>query len=141
MYNIGELVRSKYASNDVYLIGFGSFEGRVIAGSSWGAPMQELNVPEAKKDSWEWLLHQAGAENKVLLMEDLSNTLLAEQRIGHRAIGVVYRPAYEKYGNYVPSLMTRRYDAFVFIDKTRALYPLDITQHTHQMPDTYPFGF
>ena len=35
---------------------------------------------------------------------------LSEWR-GHRAIGVVYRPQYEQYGNYVPTSLPRRYDA------------------------------
>jgi erythromycin esterase-like protein len=140
MYNIGELVRTRYAGEDVFLVGFGSYEGSVIAGSSWGAPMQKVRVPEAKEDSWEYLLHQAGPENKLLFMEDFSDTIFNEKRIGHRAIGVVYRPAYEHYGNYVPSILPRRYDAFIHIDKTKALHPLHLTPYTEQMPDTYPFG-
>ncbi len=141
MYNIGELVRTKYKKEDVYLVGFGSYEGRVIAGSSWGAPMHDVEMPEAKEDSWEYLLHKAGKENKLLFMEDLKDTSLGNKRIGHRAIGVVYRPVYERYGNYVPSILPERYDAFIFIDKTEALHPLHLTPHTEQMPDTYPFGF
>jgi erythromycin esterase-like protein len=42
-------------------------------------------------------------------------------RKGQRAIGVVYNPEYERYGNYVPTILTRRYDAFLHIDKTHAL--------------------
>lgn len=141
MYNIGELVRTKYQKEDVFLVGFGSYEGRVIAGNSWGAPMHDIEVPEAKKDSWEYLLHKAGKENKLLFMEDFKETSFAHKRIGHRAIGVVYRPAYEHYGNYVPSILPQRYDAFVYIAKTKALHPLHLTQHTEQIPDTYPFGF
>jgi erythromycin esterase-like protein len=141
MFNIGELVRNKYKEEEVFLVGFGSYEGSVIAGSSWGAPMKEVEVPEARESSWEYLLHQAGDDNKLLLMDDLKDTLFDNQRIGHRAIGVVYRPLYERYGNYVPSLLAQRYDAFIFIDRTRALHPLQLHPHTHQMPDTYPFGF
>ena len=43
---------------------------------------------------------------------------------GQRAIGVVYNPQYEKYGNYVPTILPLRYDAFLFIDETHALHPL-----------------
>lgn len=141
MYNMGELVRTKYSKEDVYLVGFGSYEGRVMAGNSWGAPMHDVEVPEAKEDSWESLLHSAGEENKLIFMEDIPDSFFSTKRIGHRAIGVVYRPAYERYGNYVPSILPQRYDAFVFIDKTKALHPLHITPYTEQMPDTYPFGF
>lgn len=140
MYNIGELVRSKYNHKDVFLVGFGSYEGRVIAANSWGAPMQDVAVPPAREGSWEWLLHRAGAENKLLFMDSLMQTAIAEERIGHRAIGVVYRPAYEHYGNYVPSILPQRYDAFLFIDKTKALHPLHLLPHGERMPDTFPFG-
>ena len=44
--------------------------------------------------------------------------------MGQRAIGVVYNPKYEKYGNYVPTKLSSRYDAILFIDKTNALSPL-----------------
>jgi hypothetical protein len=32
---------------------------------------------------------------------------------GHRAIGVVYRPQYEHFGNDVPTVLPRRDDAFL----------------------------
>jgi hypothetical protein len=60
--------------------------------------------------------------------------------LGHRAIGVVYHPQYEHRGNYVPSIMPLRYDAFVFIDETKALNALHIRPDGHQIPETYPFG-
>ncbi|MED4035730.1 erythromycin esterase family protein, partial [Priestia megaterium] len=44
--------------------------------------------------------------------------------IGHRAIGVVYDPEIEQYGNYVPSRLSKRYDAFIYVEKTHALSPL-----------------
>ena len=141
MYNIGELVRSKFGNENVSLVGFGTYEGRVIAGSSWGAPMHDVQVPAAKEDSWEYLLHQADTHNQLLFMDEFSDSPFTKKRIGHRAIGVVYRPAYECYGNYVPSILPQRYDAFIFIDKTKALHPLHLTPHDTQMPDTYPFGF
>ena len=43
-----------------------------------------------------------------------------DKRRGQRAIGVVYNPQYEKYGNYVPTLLHLRYDTFLFIDETHA---------------------
>jgi erythromycin esterase-like protein len=44
--------------------------------------------------------------------------------IGHRAIGVVYDPEIEQYGNYVPSRLSKRYDAFIYVEETHALSPL-----------------
>lgn len=141
MFNIGELGRTHYGDKDVALIGFGSYKGTVMAGRRWGAPMQIMNVPEARSGSWEYLLNKSGKGNKLLLMDDFSgNDMFMENHIGHRAIGVVYDPLYEQYGNYVPTILPLRYDAFIYINETRALNPLHIRPDGHQMPETYPFG-
>ncbi len=140
MYNIGELARLQHNDRGVVLVGFGSYKGTVMAGNHWGANMQRMKMPPAIKDSWEYLLHKAGAQDKLLLMDDFMNDTFMESHIGHRAIGVVYNPEYEKYGNYVPSILPFRYDAFIYIDETNALNPLHIQPDGHQVPETYPFG-
>ncbi len=141
MYNIGELARIHHNEKGVFLVGFGSYSGKVIAGRKWGAPMQTMELPEARNGSWEYILHHAGKENKLLIMEDYTNMdAFMERHIGHRAVGVVYNAQYEQYGNYVPSILPLRYDAFVFLDKTRDLYPLHMEAVGHLVPETYPFG-
>ncbi len=141
MFNIGELARLQHHDKGVVLVGFGSYKGSVIAGRKWGAAMENMQMPEAVGGSWEYLLHKAGASNKLLLMDDYeSNEMLMENHIGHRAIGVVYREQYEQYGNYVPSILPLRYDAFIYLDETTALHPLHITPDGQQVPETYPFG-
>jgi erythromycin esterase-like protein len=141
MYNIGELARTEHGDKGVYLVGFGSYKGSVMAGKSWGAAMKSMQLPEARKESWEYWLHRAGPENKLLLMDDFArNDALMEHAVGHRAVGVVYQPQYEQYGNYVPSILPLRYDAFIYLDETKALNPLHIQPDGHQVPDTYPFG-
>jgi erythromycin esterase-like protein len=40
------------------------------------------------------------------------------------AIGVVYRPKHEHFGNYVPSKIPYRYNAFIYLDETSALHPI-----------------
>jgi len=141
MYNIGELARLEHQDKGVVLVGFGSYAGSVMAGRSWGATMQSMNVPEAAKGSWEYLLHKSGKENKLLLMHDFANNdILMENHLGHRAIGVVYNPVYEQYGNYVPTIVPLRYDAFIYLDETMALHPLHIEPNGHLVPETYPFG-
>lgn len=62
-------------------------------------------------------------QDKILIFTD-ENRKLFNDRIGHRAIGVVYHPEYEVYGNYVPSNIGSRYDAFIYIEQTKALKPL-----------------
>jgi erythromycin esterase len=139
IFNIGELARKNF-SNEVVLVGFGSAKGSVIAGKNWGAPMQKMNVPQAKKGSWEDLMHNTKYENKILISSDVYHPLLIENEIGHRAIGVVYNPAFEQYGNYVPSILPLRYDAFIHLDETMALHPISMQSDQHEMPETFPFG-
>lgn len=140
MVNIGELAREKYGEENVYLTGFATYRGTVIAGQEWGSPMEIMEVPEAKKGSIEYLLHQQGNHDRYLLFkQEIPDEYF--ERIGHRAIGVVYDPAMEKYGNYVDSLLPQRYDAFFFIDETRALHPLALHPDRKKVPETFPFDF
>ena len=85
-----------------------------------------MNTPPAVAGSWEDLLYQAGAYDKLLIFTK-KNRNLFHNTIGHRAIGVVYHPQYEHYGNYVPSVISERYDAFIFVNNTNALTPLEVT--------------
>jgi erythromycin esterase-like protein len=73
-----------------------------------------------------------------MLFEEESDVLF-QLKIGHRAIGVVYHPERERYGNYVPTVMSQRYDAFLYLDTTQALHALHLPAG-HKMPETYPFG-
>jgi len=140
MVNIGQLAREAWGIENVYLVGFGSYKGSVIAGDAWGAPMEKLSVPEAKKDSVEARLHAESTQNRYLLFSDESTRQLFQKPIPHRAIGVVYNPEHERFGNYVPSTMAERYNAFIYIDETKALHPLHLRPDGHKMPETYPFG-
>lgn len=124
MVNVGQLVREENDPSNVYIVGFGTYKGEVLAARSWGEPVQVMNVPNARKNSWEWILHNQGPPNKIIFMEPLQSLPFYQSSIGHRAIGVVYNPQAES-GNYVPSVLPQRYDAFIFIDETTALTPLE----------------
>jgi erythromycin esterase-like protein len=139
MVNIGELAREKYGEDNVYLCGFASYEGTVMAGDEWGAPMQEMEMPEAKPGSIESILHKENKNGYILFNEDTDE--LYAKKIPHRAIGVVYDPSREMYGNYVPSVLAQRYDALIFIDKTKALHPLHLHPDKNKLPDTFPSDF
>ncbi|ALC90275.1 protein-L-isoaspartate O-methyltransferase [Bacillus sp. FJAT-18017] len=125
MINVGQIVREQNRQKDVFITGFGTHRGTVIAGEAWGSSYEEMDVPPAQAFSWEDALHQAGDYNKWLLFTEENRNLFSE-RMGHRAIGVVYNPEYEHYGNYVPSVISERYDAFIYVDQSFALKPLDI---------------
>jgi erythromycin esterase-like protein len=139
MVNIGQLAREEYGEKNVYLTGFASYEGTVIAGEEWGATMQEMEVPRAKNGSIEAMLHKRNKNGYLLFDEEKAATY--QTPTPHRAIGVVYDPAFEKYGNYVPSILAERYDALLFIDKTKALHPLHLHADRNKLPETFPFDY
>ncbi len=139
LVNVGQLVRQEYDKDEVYVIGFSSYTGSVIASSSWGSPMQEMEVPNAKPGSLEKYLHDKySGNNKVLIFKEEKDTVF-EKQLPHRAIGVVYHPLAER-GNYVPSIMPQRYDALIFLDSTRGVHPLHLHPNGELTPETYPFG-
>jgi len=141
MVNVGQLVREGHSAEGVVLVGFGSYQGTVIAGSEWEAPMEVMEVPPAGQGSWEAILHQAAGGNRMLLFEDVEPESELMGSRGHRAIGVVYHPHFEHLGNYVPTVLPRRYDAFLYIDETQALHPLPVQpEEREEVPETYPSG-
>jgi len=139
--NIGQLVREQKGEEDTALVGFGSYSGWVIAGDNWGSAMQRKMLPEAKPGSVEYLLHQESEENRLLIFNRDGESDRFSNKMPHRAIGVVYNPAYERHGNYVPSKLSSRYDAFIYLDKTKALHPLHVHPNEHKVPETYPFEY
>lgn len=139
LVNIGQLARGHH-NKDVFILGFGNYSGTVMAGDEWGAPMEEMEMPEAREGSWEWILHEAGEGDKLLFSDDLKEVdAIKNIDIPHRAVGVVYHPWLEKHGNYVPSRIAKRYNAFMFFENTKAVHPLHIQPDGHKTPLTYPW--
>jgi erythromycin esterase-like protein len=122
MVNVGQLLRAK-SGDKVFAVGYGTYTGTVIARNSWGMELEVMPVPCAMAKSWEELLHQVDPDNKLLLFSGDKPSILDKVSLGHRAIGVVYHPERER-GNYVQSVLTDRYDAFIYFDETHTLSPL-----------------
>jgi erythromycin esterase-like protein len=136
--NIGQLVREQHAGEGVYIVGFGTHRGTVIAADAWGDKAKEMRVPQAQSGSWDAFLHALQPANKIVLLSGLRNEPALQGSKGQRAIGVVYRPAQE-YGNYVPTVLTQRYDALLYIDQTTALHPLPVrTTGRIRSPEAVP---
>ncbi|MGR6920830.1 erythromycin esterase family protein [[Actinomadura] parvosata] len=139
MTNLGQLARERHRE-DVVLVGFGTHHGTVVAGDRWGARHHVMRVPPARPASLESLLHEAlpGRDALFLVPPPGLRADWYDEPMGHRAIGVVYHPDRERWGNYVPTVVGRRYDAFLWLDETRAVHPLHGEPWGDVEPETYP---
>ncbi|HEX4681794.1 MAG TPA: erythromycin esterase family protein [Gemmatimonadaceae bacterium] len=143
MVNVGQLVRRAHEQQGVMLVGFGTHRGTVIAADEWGEPMERMPVPAARTGSFEDAMHDAAVGDALLLFDGTDDGGVAglDEPMGHRAIGVVYDPSAERWGNYVPTIVPRRYDAFLYIDQSRAVDPLHMPVRVDgEAPETYPSG-
>lgn len=121
MVNIGKLSRRGLGPDNVFIIGFSTNKGNVLAGRTWGAPMENMTIPEGIPGSLENKL--SGIEYDkfyIVFSKDYPDDHSIMRPIGHRAIGVVYNPRQEA-GNYVPTVVPERYDMLIFIRETNAL--------------------
>jgi erythromycin esterase-like protein len=143
MVNVGQLVRERYPGQSV-AIGFGSHEGTVTAARAWGERPEHMQVPPAQSGSYDACFHAINRDRFFLLLREARERGEGEPFTGwrgQRAIGVVYQPEYER-GNYVPTRLADRYDAYIHIDRTRAVKPLAIEPTwTEPLQQTYPSGY
>jgi erythromycin esterase-like protein len=142
MTNLGQLARERHADEGVVLVGFAGHRGSVLAGASWGAPAERLPVPPARDGSVEDLLHHALGDEPSLLVfpPTYDQPRWLRTSLDHRAIGVVYHPDQERWGNYVPSTLGDRYDALLWFGETTALEPLRAEPADDPEPETAPTG-
>lgn len=140
MVNVGQLSRRRYGDDQVVLVGFGTQRGSVIAASHWGAPMERVLLPPAMVGSWEDIFHRMDQRDRLVIMDDIKHLTPAFEPRGHRAVGVIYGGPPERRHQYVPTILPRRYDAFVHLEKSRALHPLHIAPRPMLEPETFPWG-
>ncbi len=147
--NVGQLVRERHMGAGVALVGFGSYTGTVIAADAWGDEPRVMEVPPAHTGSLEDLLHTALPGEQALFVfppvqfqrpPATGRRAWFHEERGHRAIGVVYEPRYERLGTYVPTVLAERYDAFCYLDHTRAVTPLRATAASGPEAETRPAG-
>src|SRR5260221_3149442 len=118
--SVGEILKTKMGNNKVFSVGFGTNKGFVLAGYYWSAPLQKIEVPPARPGSWENILHELNPDDKIILSKDLKNNKAMNQWIAIRSIGA----AYSNNAIYGEAIISRRFDAFVYIDSTTALRPI-----------------
>lgn len=141
-FNVGQLVRQRYG-DAALLVGFSTYSGTVTAASSWGGPAERKVVRPALTESYESLLHDAGAPRLMLNLKERSaaKTGLRQPKL-ERAIGVIYLPETERVSHYFHARLSDQFDAVLHFDETRAVEPLERTSEweTGEVPETFPSG-
>jgi erythromycin esterase-like protein len=142
MTSLGQLARERHADEGVVLVGFAGHRGSVVAGRAWGAPAERLPMPPGRDGSVEDLLHRALRDEESVLVfpQTYDQPRWLRTSLDHRAIGVVYHPEQERWGNYVPSTLGDRYDALLWFGETTALEPLHAEPTDDVEPETAPTG-
>jgi erythromycin esterase-like protein len=143
--NIGGLARERWGEEKIALVGFGTYQGQVTAAHAWDGPALSLTVPPGRPGTVEAAMHDVSRKLgegafRLSLRDNVARNGALAETLGHRAIGVVYHPEYERFGNYVPTELANRYDAFIFIDETTALSPLSQRFERRDIPETWPRG-
>ena len=123
--NIGQVSRETLGDEAVLAVGFSTQSGDVIAGNQWRSPHRSVPLPEPPKGTVDEKLSRHDDSAYFVIFDDGDAELdFWAQRPGQRAVGVVYHPAHEEHGNYVPTNPAQRYDALIYLDETTALDPL-----------------
>jgi erythromycin esterase len=119
--NIGQLLRQGEGEEQVFIVGFSTHGGKVMAARRDGAQGEIFELPAARRDSVDGLLNAHAPDQALLLFGNEFRQRDHALPLGHRAIGVTFNPAREA---WVPSLLPWRYDALIHINRSSALNPL-----------------
>lgn len=122
--SLGALMRQRLGGEHAVLVGFGTHRGGVVAADRWGGPQRTFNLPRGIGGSVEDLFHRTGVPAGLVVFGPELRQGKWLEAMPHRAVGVVYDPHQERERNYIPSVVSMRYDAFIWIDHTRPLNPL-----------------
>lgn len=139
-WNVGQLVREKFGSDNACLIGFTTYTGTVTAVSDWDEPAQLKRVNRGIEGSIENLFHQTEIPRFFLNLRDDEIKDIFKEPLLERAIGVIYRPETERISHYFYAELPGQFDGVIHFDTTRAVEPLDkAASWTHEdLPETFP---
>lgn len=140
--NIGQMVRERFPGL-VVSAGFGTYEGTVTAAPYWDGQGEFMPVPPARTECYEAVFHEVGLPAFYVPLLRLAERGAPDEFLfrlrPERAIGVVYNPNRERFGNYVDSALARRYDAYFFYDRTFAVEPLELAPEPAGL-EAFPTG-
>lgn len=118
MLNIGKIMRE---DSEVFILGFVKNSGKVSAGSEWESEKYIMDIPPALEGSYGHLLANQRVSQALFIFDKNRDWV---EVMWHRAIGVTYDPLFETW-NYVPTLISKRYDAIIFLNETSELLELN----------------
>ena len=121
--NIGQLSRERFGAENVFLIGFTTYKGEVLAAKDWGGKMEKMKIPSAISKSVESQLNKVGHEAMYVIFDQNDKEEKNLKVTGNRAVGVLYNPERDR-RQFVPTIVPLRYDALVFFKNTSKLHVL-----------------
>ncbi len=111
--NIGTLCKGHFGSL-AYTVGFGCYEGEVVAASHWCSPHEIKKIPPALEGSYERLFFECRLGSFFLSLHEQAGALLKEKRL-QRGIGTIYDGGE---ANYYPASLAEQFDAYIWFDST-----------------------
>jgi erythromycin esterase-like protein len=105
--------------------------------------MEIKPVRPSLEGSQEALCHEVGLPRFLLDLRgygpaDVREALLTPRL--ERFIGVIYRPATERWSHYSETILARQFDAWAWFDETEAVTPLAGADEGAGEDDLWPFG-
>lgn len=145
-WNLGQMMRTTFGTNHVFICGFGTYTGTVTAATEWGEPPQTFDLSPAEPSSHSHVFHEALPALRQRLAQPRLDAFLLVLRTTddptvdgerqpkiaasfggarrQRAVGVRYCKDTESRSHYYEASLTAQVDAWIHIDETSALVPL-----------------
>jgi erythromycin esterase-like protein len=116
--SLGQQLRTRH-DDQVALVGFTTYEGKVRCAPDWDAPSSEIDLPPAIDGSWEALFHETGVPRFMISASALRRAIGEHVQRKHRSVGAVMRS-----NPYCEVRLADHYDLIVHVDTTRAVAPM-----------------
>lgn len=140
--NLGQLARQQAGEDQVVLVGFTTYTGRVAAAHDWDGEVEHFQLRPALPESFEDLFHRSRVGDFFLRLDTREARPLRDLQL-ERAVGVIYRPRTERASHYFEASLAAQFDAVFHVDESHAVEPFDLPWHWHEerdMPETWPTG-
>ena len=122
-WNLGQMCRSMF--QNTYIIGFGTYNGSVIASYKWGVKEQIFILNFPLKDSIEEHIYlfcqKRNINNCYIDLHFCKNIPPFNQKKPQRTIGLTYNSINEIEHHYISSILSKQFDLYIFISYTTHL--------------------